>query len=199
MKYIKTIDKFVAGSLKQFEIHKCTVDEVVTYTSNNGREMIRVTVNKESFDGLYNKKVYDFLCHNEGSESFIVLWKSPKGKPMLAYVSKIWEDFAAGVEQKADVDTNNTEAFVYMWINLNGDMKYIGKHCGSYDDGYVASSETFMVEYNESPENFIRTILAYGSNQAMHELETVLLLQLKTRMSPLYYNLSDNIRGTTYE
>ena len=87
MKYIKTVDKFVAGSIKTFEIHECIVDEVSKFTSSNGREMIEISTGGETFKGLFNEKVYNFLCDNEGSESFIVLWKSPKGKPMLAYVA----------------------------------------------------------------------------------------------------------------
>jgi hypothetical protein len=81
-----------------------------------------------------------------------------------------------------------------MWVNKDTDKKYIGKHRGKPDDGYVCSSESLMTEYNECPSRFIRTILAYGSDQEMLELETIMLLQLKTRMSPLYYNLSNNLR-----
>jgi len=200
MKYLKTIQRQVAGSLKTFEVHECTVEEVSKFISSNGREMVEVRVSTgETFKGLYNKAVFDFICDNEGSESFIVLWKAPKGPPMLAYVKQIWEDFAAGAIKDEPIVEESHEAFVYMWINHLNDMKYIGKHCGSPDDDYVSSSVTFNEDYWLEPTGFLRTILAYGSNQQMHELETILLLQLKTRMSPLYYNLSDNIRGGNYE
>ena len=81
-----------------------------------------------------------------------------------------------------------------MWISKDTDKKYIGYHKGYPDDGYIASSESFLQDYNESPTRFFRTILAYGSSQRMYELETKLLLDLETRMSPSYYNLTSNLR-----
>jgi hypothetical protein len=86
-----------------------------------------------------------------------------------------------------------------MWVNKDDDRKYIGVHTGKPNDGYVSSSDVFLKEYEESPTRFIRTILAYGSSQEMLELETMLLLQLRTRMSPMYYNLSNNLRGGKFE
>jgi hypothetical protein len=200
MNHLKTIKRFVAGSSKYFDIYECTVDEVDTYTSITGKAMTRIVVNGKEYSGLYSKWVYEHLCANEGQPSFIVLWKAPKGDPMLAYVKEIWQNHIDGTPQEIVYLADNSEAhqpdgnsFVYMWVNKDTDKKYIGKHRGKPDDGYISSSESFMKEYEESPTRFIRTILAYGSDQEMLELETILLLQLKTRMSPLYYNLSDNL------
>jgi hypothetical protein len=203
MEYVTTVKRFVAGSYKFFEIYKCTVSEVENYTSPTDKQMTRIKVGNEEYSGLYNKVVYEMLCANEGSESFIVLWKAPKGKPMLAYVKSIWEEYAAGKLVDAPAIDNSKvvegESFVYLWINKDTQMKYIGKHKGLTDDGYICSSESFLAEYNEAPSRFFRTILAYGSDQEMLELETMLLLQLKTRMSPLYYNLSNNLTGGKFE
>jgi len=199
MNLIKTVKRWVAGSEKYFDIYECTVDEVESYTSDSGKGMVRVKIGDFTYSGLYNKWVYDYLCENEGSPSFVVMWRAPKGTPMVAYVKEIWQDHINGVynvEVPAETNafSNNAEAFVYLWINKDNDKKYIGTHKGSVDDGYIASSETFLADYNESPTRFIRSILAYGSQQEMYELETKLLLDLKTRMSNMYYNLSNNLR-----
>jgi hypothetical protein len=160
--------------------------------------MVKIKVGDTEYTGLHNKWVYEHLCENEGSTSFVVMWRAPKGKPMVAYVKEIWQDHINGVynvEVPSETNAYNPsgESFVYLWVCKDTDRKYVGKHKGTADDGYVASSETFLAEYNECPSRFIRTILAYGSDQEMLELETILLLQLKTRMSPLYYNLSNNL------
>ena len=200
MEYIKRVKKFVAGSDKFFHIYSCTVDEVEEYLSDSGKQMIRVTIEGVSYSGLFNKWVYDFLCENEGQPSFVVLWEAPKGKKMVAYVKELWQNHLNGVDQEhvptdEDPGTPFGEAFVYMWINKDDDRKYIGTHKGTPDDGYIASSELFLADYNESPSRFTRTILAYGTQQEMYELETKLLLDLKTRMSPMYYNMSNNLRN----
>lgn len=199
MEFLKRVKKFVAGSDKFFDIYSCTVDEVEEYLSDTGKQMIRVKIAGEEYVGLYNKWVYDFICSNEGTESFVVLWSAPKGKKMVAYVKELWQNHLEGKDlEEVPQDTEakpNGEAFVYMWVNKDDDRKYIGTHKGTPDDGYIASSESFIAEYNESPSRFIRTVLAYGTQQDMYELETKLLLDLKTRMSPMYYNLSNNLRS----
>lgn len=197
MQHLKRIKKFVAGSDKFFNIYACTVDEVEEYTSDSGKQMLRIKVEGIDYTGLYNKWVYEFLCSNEGQPSFVVLWEAPKGKQMVAYVKELWQNHLEGKDAESvspEEQPANGEAFVYMWICKDTDKKYIGTHRGTTDDGYIASSESFLAEYNESPSRFFRTILAFGSQQDMYELETKLLLDLKTRMSPMYYNLSNNLR-----
>lgn len=205
MQLLKTVKRRVAGSEKLFDIYSCTVDEVESYKSSTDKSMIRVLIEGEEYTGLNNRWVYDFLCENEGSPSFVVLWRAPKGKPMVAYVKEIWQEHLQGIYNvEVNPETNaycndSKEAFVYMWINKDDDRKYIGTHTGKPDDGYVCSSDALLEEYNECPTRFIRTILAYGTTQEMIELETIMLLQLKTRMSPMYYNLSNNLSGGKYE
>jgi hypothetical protein len=199
MNLIKTIKKFVTGTDKYFDIYECTVDEVESYTSDSGKSMIRIKVNEIEYSGLYNKWVYEYLCENEGTSSFVVMWRAPKGKPMLAYLKELWQNHLNGVNDgevssESDAYSPSGESFVYLWINKDTDRKYIGKHKGTTDDGYVCSSDSMLEEYNDCPSRFIRTILAYGTDQEMHELETMLLLQLKASKSELFYNLSNNLR-----
>ena len=202
MNLIKTVKRWVAGTDKIFDIYECTVDEVDAYTSDSGKSMVKVTIEGVEYNGLHNKWVYDYLCENEGSESFIIFWRAPKGKPMVAYVKEIWQDHIKGeynVEVPAETNaysTSSSDAFLYLWTNKDTDRKYIGKHKGTIDDGYVCSSESLIAEYNECPSRFIRTILAYGTDQEMLKLETQLILTLKATKSHLYYNLSNNLRKT---
>lgn len=201
MKIIKTVERFVAGSKKIFDIYECTVDEVEKYKSATDKDMVRINVEGTEYTGLHNKWVYEHLCENEGTESFIVLWRSPKGSKMVAYVKEIWQDHLKGeynVEVPPETDAycvKNTEAFIYMWINKDDDRKYIGMHSGIPDDGYICSSDSMLLDYAECPTRFIRTILAYGTTQEMLELETQLLITLKAKKSNLFYNLTNNLVG----
>jgi len=199
MNLIKTVKRFVAGSSKLFDIYECTVDEVEKYRSATDKEMVKININGKEYNGLHNKWVYEYLCNNEGTPSFVVMWRAAKGDPMVAYVKEIWQDHIKGeynVEVSAETpayDNSSKEAFCYIWVNKDDDRKYIGMHTGKPDDGYVCSSETLLVEYGECPTRFLRSILAYGTTQEMYELETSLLLHLQAKKSPLYYNLSSNL------
>jgi hypothetical protein len=199
MNLIKTVKRWVAGGDKLFDIYECTVDEVEEFTSDSNKTMTRIKVGDKTFEGLYNKWVYEHLCENEGTPSFVVLWRS-KGKPFVAYVKEIWQDHLKG-EYHTEVPTTSdnsgsgsSEAFVYCWISKSTDRKYIGTHKGTTDDGYIGSGEEFLKAYNEFPQDFKRTILAYGSQQEMYELETQLLLLLKAVNSDMYLNLTANLR-----
>jgi len=118
---------------------------------------------------------------------------------MLAYVKEIWTNHLEGNDKNEAVREEDIpsreegEAFVYMWVDLN-DRKYIGKHKGSPDDGYICSSEKLLEEIKSNPVDFMRTILAYGTDEEMLELETMLIMQLKATRSGMYYNLSNNLR-----
>ena len=90
---MKTVVKFVSGSDKLFSTYEGIVEEVDTFTSDTGKEMMWVKFDGEIFKGLYNQWIYDFLCSNEGEHSHIVLWVPPKGKPMLCYDKKLWTDY----------------------------------------------------------------------------------------------------------
>jgi len=200
MNYVKTVKKYVSGSDKFFDIFECTVDEVEETLDSKGRKSIRIKVGDQEYKGLHNKSVFEFLVENEGTPSFVVLWKSNKGNHMLTYAWELWKDYRDGVTTN-DVDLHTEkvledsgEAFVYLWINLENDMKYLGTHKGTASDGYICSNDRFLKEYEEDPDRFIRTILAWGSQREMHELETILLLQLGAATGSGWYNLSNNLR-----
>jgi len=199
MKLVNTVTRFVAGSNKYFDIFECKVDEVEAYTSASDKLMIKVTIEGTEYSGLHNKWVYDFLCENEGTDSFVVMWRAPKGDHMLAYVKDIWLNHLEGNDKNESIkeedipDREEGEAFVYMWVDQN-DKKYIGKHKGSTSDGYICSSEKVLEEIDKNPYNFTRTILAYGTDEEMLELETMLIMQLKATRSGMYYNMSNNLR-----
>jgi len=197
MQLIKSVEYFVSGSNKTFEIYECVVDEVEEGLDSKHRRTIHVTLQGKTFVGLFNKQVYEFLCANEGSPSFIVLWPSGKGNYMLAYKWGIWDDFANNtVVQLVPKDIPECrDAFVYMWVDTFTGMKYIGVHKGSDKDGYKGSGHLFLERLADRPEDFHRTILAYGTHESMIHLETILILQLKARTSGMYYNLSDNLRS----
>lgn len=197
MKLLKTVNYFVSGSNKEFHIYECVVDEVSEGRDSKDRKQIEIKVGDSTYKGLYNKSVYEHLCANEGSQSFIVLWPTGKGNYMIAYKWDIWKDSIEGNEPEEPSEPEPTQvkdAFVYMWVDTDGDKKYIGMHTGTPDDGYVGSGEMFLEEYRRHPEKFVRTILAYGTTEEMLHLETMLLLHLKARTSHLYYNISDNLR-----
>lgn len=205
MQYIKTLKKFVAGSDKFFDVFACTVDEVDEYKDSNGRKSTRVVIDGEEIKGMHNKRIFNFLVENEGNESFVVLWKSNKGNYLLSYAWELWKAYAEGdtsydlggdtlVVTPTGEAASPSDSFVYMWINLANDMKYIGVHKGTPEDGYICSNERLLSEYKLMPEQFHRTILAYGPKQRMHELETLLLIQLGAAKGDKWYNLSNNLR-----
>jgi hypothetical protein len=71
----------------------------------------------------------------------------------------------------------NKEAFVYRWRHQGG-MWYIGYHKGTPDDGYICSSNTVKPLIQESPEEWTRKILRYGTRQEMVKLEHKILKHL---------------------
>jgi len=188
----------VGGRELVFDIFKCIVDEVSdVYETSSGKQMIDIKIGNQTFVGTYDAHVHDFLLQEEGSESFVILWRSHKGGYMVSYNWKYWEDYQAGVLQVSDtplVSPNNTtkEAFVYMWLNTKTGRKYIGYHAGNPDDGYIGSGVQFLQEYNANPSDFIRTIIAQGGDKAMYKLETMLILLLEEQEG--YYNLGNNLK-----
>lgn len=201
MELIKTVKHFVSGSDKYFDIFACTVDEVEVSRDQKGRRSIAVKVGDKEFKGLWNKSVEEHLTENEGKESFIVLWKSPKGNHMLSYSWELWERYIKGdTEQDVHKDhlfsqEETGEAFLYMWVDTLNDRKYIGYHKGTPSDGYICSSERMLDEYAYRPSDFVRTILAWGTQNQMYELETILLLELGAATRGSFYNVSNNLRA----
>jgi hypothetical protein len=181
-----------------FDVFKCVVDEVSdVYETSSGKQMIEIKIGDQKFVGSYDQDVHEFLIDNEGSESFVVLWRSHKGGYMVAYNYDYWLQFQEGKLNLSDTplvspNTTTKEAFVYMWLNTKTGRKYIGYHAGSPNDGYIGSGVQFLQEYNANPSDFIRTIIAQGGDKAMYKLETMLILLLEEQEG--YYNLGNNLK-----
>lgn len=181
-----------------FDIFKCVVDEVSdVYETSSGKEMIEIKIGNQTFVGSYDEEVHEFLTANEGSESFVILWRSHKGGYMVAYNFYYYKQYQEGTLQLADAPlvtpmSTTDDAFVYMWVNKDNDRKYIGYHTGTVDDGYIGSGVQFLQEYNANPNAFSRTILATGNSKAMYKLETMLLLLLEEQDG--YYNVGNNLK-----
>lgn len=86
------------------------------------------------------------------------------------------------------------EAFVYEWINLTNNKRYIGYHKGSLDDGYICSSTSiiFWQDFNNPEMKWKREILAEGTKEDCLKIEQRLLKQIDIR-SDAFYN---NARGS---
>lgn len=60
--------------------------------------------------------------------------------------------------------------FIYEWTNTSNGLKYIGKHEGTPNDGYIGSGPAFRNSYNKHPELFVRKILWESNNTTAAEL-----------------------------
>jgi hypothetical protein len=203
MNKLKTIKRYVAGSFKYFDIFEVDViEEVEEFLSATNRDMIRVVVDGQVYKGLHNPWVYQYFCANEGGPGVVALWKAPKGDYMLAYTKELWLNHLSGndfgeIEDISHSDANpmSGESFLYMWVNLDTDKMYVGKHKGTINDGYICSSDSMLEDFNKEPERFHRVILCYGSDAEISAKETLMLLQLNAPQSPLFYNMSSNLVG----
>lgn len=83
-------------------------------------------------------------------------------------------------------------SFIYEWTNLKDGIKYVGSHYGTFDDGYVSSSNYFNSFYKQSPSSFERKILKtfYSREDAFIE-ETKLLCSVDAAKNVNYYNLTN--------
>lgn len=80
------------------------------------------------------------------------------------------------------------EAFVYMWFDLGRDMRYIGAHKGSPDDGYVCSSDIMLPEHAMRPQEFRRQVVHHGAWPDMLLKEQELIVEHNAVKDPKYYN-----------
>lgn len=60
--------------------------------------------------------------------------------------------------------------FIYEWTDTKTGLRYIGRHEGTVDDGYVGSGTIFIKEYKDRPSDFTREILWYNDNVSSSEL-----------------------------
>lgn len=60
--------------------------------------------------------------------------------------------------------------FIYEWTDTKTGLRYLGRHEGTVDDGYVGSGTIFIKEYKERPNDFSRSILWYSDDVSVLEL-----------------------------
>lgn len=93
-----------------------------------------------------------------------------------------------------------TDSFVYEWVNKYTDMRYIGKHTGSIDDGYIASGKYFLENYTTNPKQYYRKILWQGESSAVFGVESY---YIKTRLLKYgiekLYNISSTKSKINYK
>lgn len=85
--------------------------------------------------------------------------------------------------------------FVYRWINIRNNKKYIGSHYGSTDDGYTGSGIHFKRAYKIEPENFQRLILEYvlGEYSQLQAAEQRWIDSID--INEQYYNIATTVGG----
>lgn len=90
--------------------------------------------------------------------------------------------------------SNNTykDSFVYIWINKKSKKQYIGYHKGKPNDGYVCSSQYFLKDYNNNPNNFKRKIIFKGTKNECIEYESKMIRKYYKENKLLY---NRNING----
>lgn len=87
------------------------------------------------------------------------------------------------------------DSFVYIWLNITHNKKYIGYHKGSILDGYISSSksEEFWKDFYDSSIEWERFIVFEGTKEECLEYEQKLLKDEDIK-SDLIYN---NARGAS--
>ncbi len=97
------------------------------------------------------------------------------------------------------------KAFIYEWTDIKTGLKYIGRHVGYVDDGYIGSGTIFKKEYELRPSDFERNILwisNYIDDESVKlEEEKILSFihddELFYGKDPKYYNQVKNSHGFT--
>ena len=100
-----------------------------------------------------------------------------------------------------------TTGFIYEWVNLKTGMKYLGRHEGQPNDGYIGSGVIFRKFYDKHPEDFKRYILWEGTNISPVDLknkEAEFLSKISDEelfygKNKRYYNQVRNSSGYTSE
>ena len=81
--------------------------------------------------------------------------------------------------------------FVYLWKNTVNNMRYIGSHKGTIDDGYIGSGKYFKNAYKKNPENFKRSIIYIGEDFLEYEEELLEFINVKD--NDKFYNLVNKV------
>lgn len=91
------------------------------------------------------------------------------------------------------------DSFTYVWTDHKTNKLYVGVHKGAENDGYIASSKTFLREYYLRAHDFSREIIASGSFADMRIFEMKILKSCQAASSNLFYNRSNGIPSGPYE
>ena len=84
------------------------------------------------------------------------------------------------------------EAYCYCITDTKYNKLYVGWHKGHTNDGYFCSSDTVIEEYNNRPNDFVKSIIATGTCDEMFHLETTILVADDAMNNNAYYNKSNN-------
>jgi len=86
------------------------------------------------------------------------------------------------------------DGFVYKWINQINMRWYVGSHCGSPNDGYIASGKIIKQAIKKNGlNNFKRQILYQGQNYRQEEEKY--LIEHDAANNPYSYNLKNTSIG----
>ena len=79
-------------------------------------------------------------------------------------------------------------AFLYKWTNKDTKEYYIGVHEGKEDDGYIASSSSFLTKYKEAKGKWKREVITFHANMAEALAAESLVVTEETLADPLCLN-----------
>lgn len=87
--------------------------------------------------------------------------------------------------------------FIYEWTNKINNMKYLGSHKGTIDDGYLGSGKVFLRAIKKyGLDNFTRKIIEYVEKEEnIFKRENYYLQFYNCASDPLYYNISATAHG----
>jgi hypothetical protein len=90
--------------------------------------------------------------------------------------------------------------FIYEWTNKITQMKYIGAHTGTEDDGYTGGGKKFQIDLRRyGTNNFERKILEYVENHNdLKSRENYWLDLVDAAENPSYYNTNYKSSGLRY-
>jgi len=79
-------------------------------------------------------------------------------------------------------------AFLYRWVNKDTKEYYIGVHEGEEEDGYIASSSSFLEKYNTAKDRWERKIVSKHKSMATALKAESELVTADTLKDPLCLN-----------
>src|SRR5579859_2478352 len=83
------------------------------------------------------------------------------------------------------------DGFIYHWTNNINGKRYVGRHEGSIDDGYIGSGVAFTRAIKKyGIENFTRTILEECSSEMLKDREQYYLDLYNAAYDDNFYNIA---------